>query len=144
MTLIHRKRQLPYSAGQLFSLVDNIDDYARFLPWCKDSRVLSRTDNEVRATLVLSAGGLHKSFTTCNRLQKNKMIEISLINGPFRKLDGFWLFNPISEKECTIQFDLDFEFSSKFLSLAFSPVFHQVASTLVDSFEKRAHDLYGH
>ncbi len=127
----------------MFGLVDDIEQYKLFLPWCKDSRVLSRTEDEVRATLVLSAGGLHKSFTTCNRLQKDKMIEISLINGPFRLLEGFWRFHADTELHSTVEFDLEFEFSSKFLSLAFAPVFHQVASTLVDAFEKRANHLYG-
>lgn len=143
MTSIHRKKSLPYSASQMFGLVDDIDQYKLFLPWCKDSRVLSRTDDEVRATLILSAGGLHKSFTTCNRLQKDKMIEISLVNGPFRLLEGFWRFHADTETRSTVEFDLAFEFSSKFLSLAFAPVFHQVASTLVDAFEKRAKHLYG-
>ena len=143
MTTIHRKKSFPHSAGQMFRLVDDIEQYKLFLPWCKDSRVLSRTDDEVRATLVLSAGGLHKSFTTCNRLQHNKMIEIGLVNGPFKLLEGFWRFHADTETRCTVEFDLEFEFSSKFLSLAFSPVFHQVASTLVDAFEKRAKHLYG-
>ena len=143
MAMIQRKMQVPYSAAQMFGLVDDVDHYKNFLPWCKDSQVLSRTDDEVRATLTLAAKGLQKSFTTCNRLQKNKMIEITLINGPFRHLEGFWLFHDESEKSSTIQFDLEFEFSSKFLGLAFSPVFHQVANTLIDAFAKRAAQLHG-
>ena|SRR5579872_5588149 len=143
MATIQRKLQVPYSAPEMFRLVDDVASYQLFLPWCKESQELSRTEDEVRATLILSAKGLQKSFTTCNRLQKDKMIEISLINGPFRHLEGFWLFHHEGEKLCTIQFDLEFEFSSKFLGLAFSPVFHQVASTLIDAFAKRAEQLYG-
>jgi ribosome-associated toxin RatA of RatAB toxin-antitoxin module len=143
MAIIQRKLQVPYHASQMFKLVDDVDQYEQFLPWCKESRVLSRTEDEVRATLTLSAKGLQKSFTTCNRIQKNKMIEISLVNGPFRHLEGFWLFHDQSEKLSTIQFDLEFEFASKFISLAFSPVFHQVANTLIDAFAKRAAELYG-
>jgi len=143
MATIQRKLQVPYSAAEMFRLVDDVASYQLFLPWCKESQELSRTEDEVRATLILSAKGLQKSFTTCNRLQKDKMIEISLINGPFRHLEGFWLFHHEGEKLCTIQFDLEFEFSSKFLGLAFSPVFHQVASTLIDAFAKRAEQLYG-
>jgi ribosome-associated toxin RatA of RatAB toxin-antitoxin module len=141
--MINRKLRVPHSASEMFQLVDNIDDYKNFLPWCKDSKVLSRTEDEVRATLVLSASGLQKSFTTCNRLQKDKMIEIGLIDGPFRRLEGYWLFHAESERQSTIQFDLEFEFSSRILSMAFAPVFHQVANTLVDAFAKRAIQLYG-
>jgi ribosome-associated toxin RatA of RatAB toxin-antitoxin module len=143
MTMIQRKLQVPYSASDMFGLVDDVEQYKNFLPWCKESQVLHRTDNEVRASLTLAAKGLQKSFTTCNRLQKNKMIEITLINGPFRQLDGFWLFHEAEEKSSVIQFDLEFEFSNKFLGLAFSPVFHQVANTLIDAFAKRAEQLYG-
>ncbi len=143
MAMIQRKLQVPYSAAEMFRLVDDVASYQQFLPWCKESKELSRTEDEVRATLILPAKGLQKAFTTCNRLQKDKMIEISLINGPFRHLEGFWLFHHEGEKLCTIQFDLEFEFSSKFLGLAFSPVFHQVANTLIDAFAKRAEQLYG-
>lgn len=143
MAIVQRKLQLLHSAGEMYRLVDDVASYKQFLPWCKESVELSRTEDEVRATLLLSAKGIQKSFTTCNRLQKNKMIEISLINGPFRQLEGFWLFHDEGEKSCTVQLDLEFEFSSKFLSLAFSPVFHQVANTLIDAFAKRAENLYG-
>jgi ribosome-associated toxin RatA of RatAB toxin-antitoxin module len=143
MSSIQRKCQVPYAASEMYALVNDIEHYQDFLPWCKSSRVLSRTEIEVRATLVLTAGGLQKAFTTCNRLQHNKMIEITLVDGPFRQLEGFWLFHDEGNSGCTIQFDLEFEFSSKILSIAFSPVFHQVANTLVDSFTKRASELYG-
>jgi ribosome-associated toxin RatA of RatAB toxin-antitoxin module len=143
MGMIHRKLCVPYSAADMFCLVDDVEQYQSFLPWCKQSIVLSRTEDEVRAMLTLSAGGLQKSFTTCNRLKKNKIIEISLVNGPFRHLEGFWLFHEEGEKSSTVQLDLEFEFSSKIISMAFSPVFHQVANTLVDAFAKRAEQKYG-
>jgi ribosome-associated toxin RatA of RatAB toxin-antitoxin module len=143
MSTIQRKCRVPFSADKMYALVDDIEQYQQFLPWCKSSKILSRTADEVRATLVLAAGGLQKSFTTCNRLQQNKMIEITLVHGPFRQLEGFWLFHEEGQSACTVQLDLEFEFSSKILSMAFAPVFHQVANTLVDAFAKRAQVLYG-
>lgn len=143
MPTIHRKLQVNYAASDMFQLVDNIEQYQHFLPWCKESRVLSRTPEIVSATLLLSAKGFQKAFTTCNQLQENKSIDISLINGPFRSLEGRWLFHAETDNSCTLEFDLAFEFSSKFLSLAFSPVFHQLSATLIDAFSARAVQLYG-
>lgn len=143
MATVHRKVDTPYTPAEMFHLVDNIEEYCLFLPWCKESKVLSRTPDEVHATLMLAASGMQKSFTTHNRLQTNKMIEISLVNGPFKHLDGFWQFHLNEKNSCTIQFNLEFEFSSKLLSLAFAPVFQQVSSTLVDAFTQRAVQVYG-
>lgn len=142
MATINHKVHIPYSVTQMFQLVNNIEAYSDFLPWCKESKIISQSADEVRAMLTLTGGGLQKSFTTCNRLQQDKMIEISLVNGPFRHLEGYWLFHAGPNDSCIIQFNLAFEFSNKLLSLAFSPVFNQVANTLVDAFVKRAADIY--
>jgi ribosome-associated toxin RatA of RatAB toxin-antitoxin module len=143
MPTIQHKLEVPYQASEMYQLVDRVEDYAQFLPWCKESHVISRDEDEVRATLTLAAGAFQKSFTTCNRLQKDKMIEIRLIDGPFDTLEGFWRFDPLESKGCSISLDLEFEFSSKLIALAFGPVFHQVASSLVDAFRKRADQVYG-
>lgn len=143
MTTINRSALVLYSAAEMFQLVNGIEDYPKFLPWCKESRILSRTEDEVRAMLDLERAGIRHSFTTCNRLQKNKMIEIRLLDGPFRQLEGFWRFDDLSGQFCKITLDLEFEFSNKLIGIAFGPVFHQVANTLVDAFCKRAEKVYG-
>jgi len=126
----------------MYSLVNQVEDYAKFLPWCSASEVLHRDEDEVHARLTLAGGGFQKSFTTCNRLQENKMVEIRLLDGPFRQLEGFWKFETV-EQGCRITLDLEFEFSNKLLALAFGPVFNQVAKTLVEAFSKRAEQIYG-
>ncbi len=143
MTTIRKSALVPYTPAQMFALVDDIEAYPEFLPWCKSARVLSRTEDEVRATLELSKGGVEKAFTTCNRLQKNKMIEMRLVEGPFRRLEGFWRFEPLGDAGCKVSLDLEFEFSSRMLGMVVGPVFSQVANSLVDSFQKRAVDVYG-
>ena len=143
MPVINRSALVPYTPAEMFSLVNDIESYSQFLPWCKSSRVLSRNDDEVRASLELARGGFEKAFTTCNRLQKNKMIEMRLVEGPFRHLDGFWRFEPLGEHACKVSLDMDFEFSNKLVGLAMGPIFNQIANTLVDSFCKRAIDVYG-
>ncbi len=143
MTTVSRMALMPYSAGEMYDLVDNIEAYPQFLPWCKSATVLSRSDDEVRANLALSRGGINKSFTTCNRLQRNKIIEMRLVEGPFNHLEGFWRFDNLGELACKVSLDLEFEFSSRLLGLTVGPVFNQIATTLVDSFCERAVEVYG-
>lgn len=143
MSTISKSALVPYSAGQMYALVDDIESYADFLPWCTASRVLSRTEDEVRGVIELARSGMQKSFTTCNRLQKNKMIEIRLIEGPFKHLEGFWRFHTLTNESCKVTLDMDFEFSNRLVSMVFGPVFHQITNTLVDAFCKRAVDVYG-
>jgi len=143
MPTIKRSALVPYLPAEMFALVDDVKSYPKFLPWCKNARELSRSGDEVRAALDLSRGGFEKSFTTCNRLQKNKMIEMRLIEGPFRHLDGFWRFEFVGETACKVSLDLDFEFANKLVGMAMGPLFNQIANTLVDSFCKRAIDVYG-
>lgn len=143
MTTISKSALVSYSPAQMFALVDGIEAYPEFLPWCRGAKVLSRTDDEVRATIELSKGGVEKAFTTCNRNQKNKMIEMRLVEGPFRQLEGFWRFDALGDDGCKVSFDLEFEFASRMLGMVVGPVFSQIANSLVDSFHKRAVEIYG-
>jgi ribosome-associated toxin RatA of RatAB toxin-antitoxin module len=144
MPIIHRNTLVPYTVSQMYDLVNHIETYPEFLPWCKASHILSRNDDEVRARLVLAHGGLEKSFETCNRLQINKMIEIRLLNGPFRSLEGFWRFEQGADANtCRVSLDLEFEFSSKLIGLMLGPIFNPAVNTLVEAFSKRAIAVYG-
>ncbi len=140
---VHRSAFVFHPASTMFALVNDIESYPRFLPWCRSARVLSRNRDEVRATIEMVKGLLHKSFTTCNRLQQDKMVEIRLLDGPFRRLEGFWQFHALREDACKVSLDLEFEFSSALLHAALGPVFHQIANSLVDAFCKRAVELHG-
>lgn len=143
MTSINKSALVPYSPAEMFALVDDIESYPQFLPWCRAARILERTDDEVRATIALSKGGVDKSFTTCNRNQRNKMIEMRLVEGPFQRLEGFWRFDPLGDDGCKVSLDLEFEFASRVLGMVIGPVFSQIANSLVDSFQQRAVAVYG-
>lgn len=143
MTTIHRVLTVPYSPEQMYQLVNNIQRYPEFLPWCSHATVLSETSDEIRATLILSYGGLRKSFTTCNRLQKNKLIEIRLLDGPLSQLEGFWQFESLNPTTSQVTLDLEFEIAHRLFNLPFQAIFHQVANSLVDAFNQRAKQVYG-
>jgi len=143
VTTISKNALVPYSAAEMYDLVNDVESYSRFLPWCRSSTVLSRDEDTIRATIDIAHGSLHKSFTTCNRLQTNKMIEMRLEQGPFKHLEGFWRFDPLGERACKVSLDLDFEFSNKLIGMAMGPIFSQIANSLVDAFSKRAVEVYG-
>lgn len=143
MTIIKRNALVSYTARQMFELVNNIEDYPRFLPWCRESHVDSRSDEEVVATLDITWSGMHKSFTTRNRLHFYEKMDISLVKGPFKHLAGHWSFVELGEHGCKIQLELEFEFAGGMLDRLFEPVFSHIANSLVDAFCKRAVEVYG-
>ncbi|WP_374615549.1 type II toxin-antitoxin system RatA family toxin [Thauera aminoaromatica] len=140
---IKKSALVAYSAARMYALVADIEAYPQFLPWCRSTRILARNGDELRASIEMAKGAVNKSFSTCNRLQANKMIEMRLIDGPFRHLEGYWRFEGLGEDACRVSLDLEFEFSSTLLRLAIGPIFNQIANTLVDSFCKRAVQIYG-
>ena len=128
----------------MYALVNDVASYPVFLPWCKSSKVLSESDNEMKASVEIARGPLNKTFTTHNALKKDARIQISLVDGPFKTLHGSWDFHPLKKAEaCKIELDLVFEFDSGLVSIAAQPVFTQIANSLVDAFTKRAVDVYG-
>ncbi len=143
MTAISKSALVHYTPAEMYALVIDIEAYPQFLPWCSGSAILSQDEDEVRARVELSKGGVEKTFTTSNRHQQDKMIEMRLVEGPFRHLEGFWRFDPLGDGACKVSLDLEFEFASRMLGLVVGPVFSQIANTLVDSFQKRAVDVYG-
>ncbi|MBU0654762.1 MAG: type II toxin-antitoxin system RatA family toxin [Gammaproteobacteria bacterium] len=143
MAHISRSALVPYSPEQMYRLVDDVPLYPQFLPWCRMAHEYERDGDQVKASIEIAKGAVNKRFTTLNRLQKNKTIEMRLVDGPFKHLHGFWRFDELQPGACKVSLDLDFEFSSKILSLAVGPVFNQVANTLVDSFVERARKVYG-
>lgn len=143
MNILKKNAIVPYTARQMFELVNNIEDYPRFLPWCQSSKIISRTEKEVVATLTINWKGIHKSFTTRNYLFPYERVKIELVNGPLQHLEGIWTFQVLNEEACKILLDLEFEFAGNFIDRFFQPVFQHIANTLVEAFCKRAVDLYG-
>lgn len=143
MNTLKRSALVPYASRQMFELVNGIEEYPRFLPWCAHSQIISKTDDEIVASLEIAWKGIHKTFTTRNRLTSHERIDISLVNGPLQHMEGIWNFIPLDEHACKVTLDLEFEFTGNFIDRLFQPVFQHIANTLVDAFCKRAVDLYG-
>ena len=141
MSQVKKSRVVSYSCAQMYELVNDVERYAEFVPYFSSVEVHHRDKDEVQATVHISAAGMHKSFTTKNRLQENKMIEMRLVEGPFSHLEGFWRFDDVPEG-CLISFDLEFEFAGHLFSMLLGPIFEQVTDKMVDAFCDRADLIY--
>ncbi|WP_333875966.1 type II toxin-antitoxin system RatA family toxin [Methylobacter sp.] len=143
MTVVQKSALVKFSAQQMFDLVDDIEAYPEFLPWCSGSRIIKREADIVEAELLISKGGFKKSFATRNKIENGRRMTVSLLNGPFSHLDGVWDFIALREDASKISLDLEFEMSGKLASLAFGAVFNQICNTMVSSFTARAKVVYG-
>lgn len=143
MTVVHKSVILEYSAEQMFALVDQVENYPQFLPWCGGVEIHERSENKLIATLVINYHGIKHSFTTENTNAAPTRMNMRLLEGPFKHLDGTWHFKPLRSDACKIDFDLHYEFSNKVIEKIIGPVFEKIANSFVDSFRHRAETVYG-
>jgi len=143
MAVVMKSVIVGYSAEQMFALVNAVEDYPQFLPWCGEVVIVQRNESSLVATININFHGVHQSFTTENTNSAPTLMKMKLISGPFKQLDGTWIFKPLREDACKIEFDLHYEFSSKILEHLIGPVFNKIANSFVDAFCHRAESVYG-
>jgi len=143
ITYINRSAILPFTCEQMFTLVNRIEEYPRFLPWCHEAIILSQDEKHIEASLELVWSGIHKKFTTRNILFPHERIDITLVHGPFRHLEGIWTFTPLGKDGCKIDLALEFELIGHMLDRVFQPIFNRIANSLVELFSERAVEVYG-
>lgn len=143
MAVVHKAVFLGYSAEQMFALVDRVEDYPLFLPWCGGVQVRERQDDRLVASITIQYRGIHHAFTTENTNTPPTAMQMQLVDGPFRHLDANWSFKPLKPDACKVQFDMHYEFSNRLLEQIIGPVFSMIANSFVDSFCKRAEAVYG-
>lgn len=143
MALVEKSVLIAHSAQQMFDLVDRVEDYPQFLPWCSRTELKFRDARKTAATLHISYLSVKSHFTTENDKEAPLLMQIRLVDGPFRRLEGTWRFKPLAENACKIEFQLAYEFSSRMFEKVIGPVFSNIANTFVDAFVKRAAQVYG-
>jgi ribosome-associated toxin RatA of RatAB toxin-antitoxin module len=143
MATVSKSVLVPYSARQMFDLVERVEDYPRFLPWCSGSSVSERSDEGMTATVEIDFKGLRQKFSTVNAHQPGERIDMRLKEGPFSRLQGSWHFVALRDNACKVVFELDYAFAGGIVSRLLSPVFDQIASSMVDAFVRRAEQLHG-
>jgi len=133
---------VPYSAEQMYQLVNQVDDYPKFLNWCSDASILKQTSDQIIASVEINKSGFNQSFTTINTLTPNQRIDMKLKEGMFKQLNGTWVFTKLNDQACKIELSLNFSFSSKILDLAISPIFTSIANSQLEAFVARAKVVY--
>jgi ribosome-associated toxin RatA of RatAB toxin-antitoxin module len=141
MKEITRSAIVEQSAAQMYALVDDIESYPRFLPWCQNVRV-EDVGGKKRATLTVGLRGIRQSFTTLNENQPGASMDMRLVEGPFREFTAAWRFTPLADNACEITFTMRYQFASRALGKLLEPLFGEIADTMVGAFTRRADELH--
>jgi len=140
MREVKRSALVSQSPARLFALINDIESYPQFLPWCTHASVRSRTPQEVVATIGVRQGALAGEFTTRNTLEADRRIHMQLVSGPFRALEGEWLLTELAGGGCRVELAMRFAFRNALTGLLFEPKFAATVGSLVDAFVARARE----
>ena len=143
MRNVSRSALVLHSASDMFALVDDVESYPRFLPWCSGAVVHLREPELVEASIELRRGGIRKAFRTRNTIRRNESIDIALLGGAFRHLSGGWQFRQLGELGSKVSLEMEFEFENRMTDMAFGRYFSEICASLVDAFTQRADDIHG-
>ena len=143
MPRVRRSALLPYSAQQMFELVNDIERYPEFLPWCSEAHIVATAPDYRDAQLTILKGRLSERFTTRNVAVPPASIQMHLVDGPFRRLDGLWRFTSLGDVGCKVELELDFELAKALIQKTLGGLFAHATGTMVDAFCVRARAVYG-
>ena len=138
MDYINKSEEINVSHELIFSLINNVEDYHTFLPWCSDSKIISDNGVKMLAEIEISKNFINWKFSTENTYDLNKKINIKLIDGPFNHLDGYWEFKKIDNYNTIVDLYLEYKFDSRLIELSIKPIFSNIMSSILDSFISEA------
>ena len=141
MKEIRRSAIVEHSAAQMYRLVDDVESYPQFLPWCREVRI-ETVGGKRQATLTVGLRGIRQSFTTVNDNRPDEAMDMTLVEGPFNRFKAAWRFIPLSATACEIVYSMQYEFASRVVGKLLEPLFDQIADTMVDAFTRRADELH--
>ncbi len=142
MVMISETKRVPYTPDEMYLLVNDIESYPAFLPWCESARIISRKEERLIASLSLALGRIKQRLTTENTLRAGTEITMRLVEGPFKYLRGSWRFKPDGQA-CQVYLQMNFEFKNVFVKYTVGKMLYRVMNSLMDAFIKRAEDVYG-
>ena len=140
MREVKRSALIAETPARMYALVNDIERYPEFVPWCTSARVDARKEGEIVATLTIKRGPVKSEFSTRNLLEPDKRVLMQFVSGPFRVLEGLWTFTALGELGCRVELEMRFEFANRLTNALFAPLFEDTAASLVDAFVKRARD----
>lgn len=143
MHQISKSAIVPYSCTQMYKLVNQINQYPEFLNWCASACILNQTDRQITASIGINKSAFNQTFTTINTLTPDARIDMQLKDGPFKQLNGVWIFTPLSDHACKISLELEFSFTSRLVDMALGSIFTLISNAQLDAFVERAKQVYG-
>ena len=143
MRIVNRSAMVPYSAERMYALVDDVESYPEFLPWCAGATLISRTATEFIASVTIGYGPVNTSFSTCNTLQPPEAMTMRLRDGPFKQLEGHWSFTPLGDSGCEVKLRVEFEFAGAMQDMLLGRAFETICNEMIGAFTSRADELYG-
>jgi ribosome-associated toxin RatA of RatAB toxin-antitoxin module len=143
MPLVEKSVLIERTPAEMFALVDRVEDYPQFLPWCGGTELHQRDEATTEATIRIAYRGINSHFSTVNNKVVPTLMRIHLRDGPFTRMEGHWRFSPLGDAACKVEFLLHYDFSNRMLGKILGPVFNHTVDTLVESFVKRARQVYG-
>ena len=143
MPLVEKSVLIECTPAEMFALVDRVEDYPQFLPWCGGTELHQRDESTTAATIRIAYRGITSHFSTVNSKEIPTLMRIHLRDGPFTRMEGHWRFLPLGDAACKVEFLLHYDFSSRVLAKILGPVFNHIVETFVESFVKRARQVYG-
>ena len=141
MNVVNQSEDINVDVSLIFKLINNVDRYSEFLPWCSDSVILNDSASEMTAQIEITGKPIKWKFKTKNKYQENEIIKIKLVDGPFKNLEGYWKFHQIDQYNTNVILFLEYEFSSKIIELSLKPIFSSIMSSILDSFISEAFRL---
>ena len=141
MNVVNQSEDINVDVSLIFKLINNVDRYSEFLPWCSDSVILNDSASEMTAEIEITGKPIKWKFKTKNKYQENEIIKIKLVDGPFKNLEGYWKFHQIDQYNTNVSLFLEYEFSSKIIELSLKPIFSSIMSSILDSFISEAFRL---
>ena len=141
MNVVNQSEDINVNVSLIFDLINNVDKYSSFLPWCSNSSILSNSSSEMTAEIEIAGKPITWKFKTKNNYKINEIIKIKLVDGPFKNLEGYWKFNSIDDHNTSVSLYLEYEFNSKIIELSLKPIFTGIMSSILDSFISEAFRL---
>ncbi len=141
MNVVNQSEDINVDVSLIFDLINNVDRYSSFLPWCSNSSILSNSSSEMTAEIEIAGKPITWKFKTKNNYKVNEIIKIKLVDGPFKNLEGYWKFNSIDDHNTSVSLYLEYEFNSKIIELSLKPIFTGIMSSILDSFISEAFRL---
>ena len=143
MPHIERSALIAFPAADVYALVNDVERYAQFLPWCAHAEVLSESEAEVVARIDIAVRGRRETLVTCNRLTPTSAIALEMVEGPFRRFEGRWLLTPVGDAGCRVDLELSFELANRLVGAFAAPFLNRIADRVVDAFAMRAREVLG-